>query len=219
MSSLVPARIVRKATIRKYFPKARKPSRPPKPDVTCAINKRAKQAQNVQREPKLRKQIIFKEIREILDVNKMVTAFHYNDGITSAEWEELRYILRQKGITMKIVPNKLTQKSLEDTPYVNMQPLFVSSTGIFYSQEPSTVTDMIKILSKFPKIEILGGKFENRLLAKSGILDYAQLPSIDVLRSQFCQLLIQTASRTSSLLGGNQARLSSLLTQHLKEKS
>lgn len=149
----------------------------------------------------------------------MVTAFHYNDGITSQEWEDLRYAMGQKGITVKIVPNKLTQKSLEDTPYVNMQPLFLSSTGIFYSQESNTTANMIKILKNYPRIEILGGKFEDRLLSKSGILDFATLPDLDVLRSQFSSLLALPASRISSLLNNNQGRLSSLLTQHLKDKS
>lgn len=170
-------------------------------------------------QPNIKKQIVFNEIREILNDNKMVTAFHYNDGITSQEWEDLRYTMKQKGITVKIVPNKVTQKSLEGTPYVNMQPLFLSSTGIFYSQESNTTAEMLKILKSYPRIEILGGKFEDRLLSKSGILDFATLPSLDILRGQFSQLLSLSSSRISSLLNNNQGRLASLLTQHLKDRS
>lgn len=146
----------------------------------------------------------------------MVAVLQYGD-LNTTEWEDLRFNLSTKDIGLKVFPNRVTHKALEDSIYSNIVPLFSCTTCIMYSKEPKVKT-MIDAIKKQSKLELLGAKVENRLLSKSNTQEFSKLPSLQELHGQLAQLLQKPASNLSYLVEQNQRQLSGNLSQFVNQK-
>ena len=62
-----------------------------------------------------------------------------------------------------------------------------------------------------------GGRVDNYILAKEGLLRYAKLSSLDAVRGQLTFDLVLPASRVQSLLGNHQQTLAQYLDQHVRQ--
>ena len=166
-------------------------------------------------QPNPKKLMIAQRVREVFESNSMVVVFQYND-MNCKEWDELRFALSSNEVSVKVFPNKVTCKALEDTVYHAMSPLFLSSTCVMYSEEPK-IKAMVNAAKQQPKLELLGAKVDDRLLSRQDIAGYAKLPPKDELYVELVQLLSKPALRMSMLLQQNQSKLSSNLSAYAKQ--
>ncbi|KAM7442008.1 hypothetical protein ABFA07_009038 [Porites harrisoni] len=189
-------------------------------ELTRNISKMArscKAGRNKRREvkPNPRKLMIADQVREVFDSNNMVVVCHFSD-LNTQEWEELRFNLGKDEITVKMFPNRVSCKALENTKYCEITPLFLASTFVTYSKE-AKVKPLLSAVKKQPKVELLGGKIDNQLLSRKSVVDYSKLPSLTELHGQLLHVLSEPSRRLTTLLGQNQTNLAENLSQYVSQ--
>ncbi|XP_031556135.1 39S ribosomal protein L10, mitochondrial-like [Actinia tenebrosa] len=179
---------------------------------------RCKAGRNKVREikPNPKKMMIASKVKDVFDNNEMVAVFQYND-MNTTEWENLRHNLSRSDIKVKVFPNKVTHKALENSIYQEISPLFLCTTCIMYSKEP-IVKPLIDAVKKQPKLELLGAKVQNRLLSRTGVRECAKLPPLKELHVNLVQLLQKPASQLNYLLQQNQRLLTQNLFQYVEQE-
>lgn len=155
------------------------------------------------------------QIRQVFESNNMVVVCQFSD-MNTAEWEDLRYALGKDEIKVKMFPNRITCKALENTKYREVTPLFLASTVVTYSKE-AKVKPLLSEIRKQPKMAILGGKIDNRLLSRKAVADYSKLPSLTEQHVQLLQMLSEHSRRLTTLLEQNQMNLSVNLSQYVDQ--
>ncbi|XP_029203910.2 39S ribosomal protein L10, mitochondrial-like [Acropora millepora] len=176
-----------------------------------------KAGRNKRREvkPSARKLMIADEVRNVFASNEMVLVCQFGD-LKTEEWEELRFTLNKEDIAVKMFPNRVTAKALEDTKYREVTPLFLAPTFVTFSKE-AKVKPLLSAIKQQPKIELLGGKIDNHLLSRNSVVDYSKLPSLTELQGQLLQILSEPSRRLATLLGQNQSNLSMNLSQYVSQ--
>ena len=159
--------------------------------------------------------MIADQVREVFDSNNMVVVCHFSD-LNTQEWEELRFNLGKDEITVKMFPNRVSCKALENTKYCEITPLFLASTFVTYSKE-AKVKPLLSAVKKQPKVELLGGKIDNQLLSRKSVMDYSKLPSLTELHGQLLHMLSEPSRRLTTLLGQNQTNLAENLSQYVSQ--
>ena len=160
--------------------------------------------------------MIADQVRKVFESNNMVVVCHFSD-MNTEEWENLRFTLGKDEITVKMFPNRVSCKALEDTKYREITPLFLASTFVTYSEE-AKVKPLLAAVKKQPKVELLGGKIDNQLLSRKSVMDYSKLPSLTELHAQLLQMLSEPSRRLTMLLGQNQTNLSGNLSQYVSQE-
>ena len=160
--------------------------------------------------------MIASKVREVFNNNKMVVVFQYSD-MNTIEWDDLRNNLRLSDIKVKVFPNRVTHKALENSIYQEVLPLFLCTTCVMYSEELN-MKPLIDVVKKQPKLELLGAKVENRLLSRTGIKECAKLPPLKELHINLLQLLQKPASQLNYLLQQNQRLLTQNLSQYVEQE-
>lgn len=167
-------------------------------------------------QPNPKNLMIASNVKTIFEENDMVAVFQYGD-LNTTEWNDIRFKLAKNEIAVKVFPNRVTHKALEDTVFKAIQPLFSCTTCVMYSKKPQVKT-VIDVVKKQSKLQLLGAKVENKLLSKTNAQEFAKLPSLKELQGQLIQLLQQPASNLNYLVQQNQRQLSGNLAQYVDQK-
>ena len=113
---------------------------------------------------------IAKKAEAVKNVNEMLTnaetaiVVDYR-GLTVAEVTDLRKQLRDAGIKMMVIKNKILERAVEGTDYEDLKSTFVGPTAVAFSDEDAIAP--AKILKKFADdheaLEIKGGFIEKKV--------------------------------------------------------
>ena len=139
---------------------------------------------------------IAKKAEAVKNVNEMLTnaetaiVVDYR-GLTVAEVTDLRKQLRDAGIKMMVIKNKILERAVEGTDYEDLKSTFVGPTAVAFSDEDAIAP--AKILKKFADdheaLEIKGGFIEKKVQTLYKINEYATLPSREDLLSMLASAL------------------------------
>ena len=139
---------------------------------------------------------IAKKAEAVNNVNEMLTnaetaiVVDYR-GLTVAEVTDLRKQLRDAGIKMMVIKNKILERAVEGTDYEDLKSTFVGPTAVAFSDEDAIAP--AKILKKFADdheaLEIKGGFIEKKVQTLDKINEYATLPSREDLLSMLASAL------------------------------
>lgn len=139
---------------------------------------------------------IAKKAEAVKNVNEMLTnaetaiVVDYR-GLTVAEVTDLRKQLRDAGIKMMVIKNKILERAVEGTDYEDLKSTFVGPTAVAFSEEDAIAP--AKILKKFADdheaLEIKGGFIEKKVQTLDKINEYATLPSREDLLSMLASAL------------------------------
>ncbi len=139
---------------------------------------------------------IAKKAEAVKNVNEMLTnaetaiVVDYL-GLTVAEVTDLRKQLRDAGIKMMVIKNKILERAVEGTDYEDLKSTFVGPTAVAFSDEDAIAP--AKILKKFADdheaLEIKGGFIEKKVQTLDKINEYATLPSREDLLSMLASAL------------------------------
>ena len=128
----------------------------------------------------------------------MVT--HYQ-GLTMTQLDELRSKMREYGIIFKITKNRITKLALEKTKCKDLSNLFTGPTAVAFGEDPIMTA---RILSKFAKdnenLKLIGGLMGDEILDQAGVLNVANLPTLDEARANIVGILNASASKLVSIL-------------------
>ncbi|KAL0984226.1 hypothetical protein UPYG_G00138780 [Umbra pygmaea] len=161
--------------------------------------------------------LLKKELHTIFQDCKMIAVIQDN-STKSEDMLHLKHRLHKHAIKIKFISNQVIRSYLQDSPYLNMSPLFIGPNVLFVSKEPK-VKEMLLCLKSSPQMILLGACIEKTLLSRQGVLNYAKLPSVTVVQGELVSGLTMLTSQTSSMLQRHPAQLSLLLQQYLKQQA
>jgi large subunit ribosomal protein L10 len=176
---------------------------PAEEEMKCSFSMSAghrdffKSDQNTSQEVKFMSEAtIAKKAEVVKNVNEMLTnaetaiVVDYR-GLTVAEVTDLRKQLRDAGIKMMVIKNKILERAVEGTDYEDLKSTFVGPTAVAFSDEDAIAP--AKILKKFADdheaLEIKGGFIEKKVQTLDKINEYATLPSREDLLSMLASAL------------------------------
>lgn len=111
-------------------------------------------------------------------------------GLTVAQSTELRHQLRQEGVVLEVIKNKILTRAAEKAGYAELQDIFAGPSAVAFSSEDAIAPS--RILKKFADenehLEIKGGIVDGNIANLDDINKYASLPSREGL---FGQLLAE----------------------------
>ena len=112
-------------------------------------------------------------------------------GLTVDEVTDLRKQLRDAGVKMVVIKNKILERAIEGTGYDDLKSTFVGPTAVAFSNEDPIAP--AKIMKKFAEdhdaLEIKGGFIEKDVKTLDEINEFAELPSRDDLLSMLASAL------------------------------
>ena len=112
-------------------------------------------------------------------------------GLTVEEVTDLRKQLRDAGVKMVVIKNKILDRAVDGTDYEDLKSVFVGPTAVAFSNEDPIAP--AKIMKKFAEdhdaLEIKGGFIEKSIKTLDEINEYAEMPSRDDLLSMLASAL------------------------------
>lgn len=162
--------------------------------------------------------IIAKEVANWFNSSKMVAIFHVN-SISADDMFNVRVQLYKQNMHLKVYSKYVMSQALLGTKFESVLPLFDSSNGIVFSPDQN-LTKLLKTVKKIPQMMLLAGIVEGRLMSKTELQNFADLPSLDIVRAQFAAIL-QNAGGNSlvTLLQANQSALAAALDARASQQS
>lgn len=165
--------------------------------------------------------IIGREARNWFDHSQMIAVLHINP-INGEDFFDARVAFHKNGMQLKKYGQGILQRAIKDTKYEALLGLGVNhtfSTAFVFGTEHKKVSTILKILKKFPQMHLLCGVVEDRLMSKNEFIQYANMPSIDIVRSQFTNVLNLAAGQLVQNLSAHQASLVNILEAHVRENA
>ena len=150
------------------------------------------------------------EMTNQFENSKAVMVTHYQ-GLTMPQLDELRSKMREHGIVFKITKNRITKLALEKTKCKDLSNLFNGPTAVAFGEDAIMSA---RILSKFAKdnesLKLIGGMMENEVLDQAGVMNVANLPTLDEARANIVGILNASASKLVSILLARSEKMSNL---------
>lgn len=133
---------------------------------------------------------IVKQTVDLINAAESAIVVDYR-GLTVAEVTDLRKQLRDAGVQMSVIKNKILDRAVEGTDYEDLKSTFVGPTAVAFSNEDPIAP--AKILKKFADdhdaLEIKGGFIEKSIKSLDEINEYATMPSREDLLSMLVSAL------------------------------
>lgn len=169
--------------------------------------------------PKPEKVKIVEEIKEKLEENPNFVVTEYR-GMTVAEMNEMRDLLREKGIMYQIYKNTLFRIALEDTKIEGVDEYFFGPVGVAFSKDDivSPCKILTEVAKKTKKLKVKGGYTDGLVIKESEIEEYANMPSIEELYARFARALVSPATRLVRALSNPLQKLAIALDQIAEKK-
>lgn len=136
-----------------------------------------------------KKKEILKKLNDVTAQESVVFVnFH---GLPVAETTELRKELRSKEVNYFVAKKTLVKKAFQDSKIKGDLPELDGELAVVYANDSTIAArEIYSFQKKFTdKISILGGVFEDKFLNKSEMEEIALIPSIDVLRGMFVNVI------------------------------
>ncbi|MHC9532257.1 50S ribosomal protein L10 [Dellaglioa sp. BT-FLS60] len=136
------------------------------------------------------KALIVDEITEKFNNAASAVVVDYR-GLTVDQVTALRKELREAGVEMKVIKNKILVRAAEKAGYEGMEEVFSGPTAVAFSSED--VVAPARIMANFAKtaeaLNIKGGVIEGKVATLEEINALATLPSRDGLLSMLLSVL------------------------------
>jgi large subunit ribosomal protein L10 len=150
--------------------------------------------------------------------SKAIMVTHYK-GLTMPQLDELRKKMREHGIIFKITKNRITKLALEKTKCKDLANLFTGPTAVAFGEDAIMSA---RILSKCAKdnenLKLIGGLMDNEVLDQAGVLNVANLPTLNEARANLVGFLNASASKLVSILLARSEKMSNLSPENSEQQ-
>ncbi len=169
--------------------------------------------------PTEKKVATVKELRERIERATIVIAAEYR-GMSVSEIAALRKTIRDAGVEMKVVKNRLFMRAAGEAQQPGLSELLVGPTAVLFGYED--VSASAKVVTEYARtarnaFAVRSGMMDGQLLSAVEILDLASLPTRPVLLAQLAGLLQAPVTRLASLLNGAVRNLAGLLDARARQ--
>ncbi len=137
-----------------------------------------------------KKKEIFEKTQEIVKDSGSVVFVNFK-GLNVSDTTQLRNNLRNEGSSYTVTKKTLVKKALEDSSVEGEMPELEGELALAYGKDLiAPARGVFEFQKKHKeKIAILGGIFEGVFMNKEKMLSIAQIPSLQILRGQFVNLI------------------------------
>lgn len=150
-----------------------------------------------------------RQIRELIETSTVAIATN-NNGLSVADMTELRRVLREQGVRLRVVKNTLAHIAADEAGAPAVKDIVTGPTGIAFGfDDPAAAAKALTqhLSSSRIPMTIIGGYLSGRTLTPQQVDDLANLPPKEVL---VAQVLGQLQSPIAGLVGTLQAPLRNL---------
>ncbi|CAG4944338.1 unnamed protein product [Colias eurytheme] len=158
--------------------------------------------------------ILARECLDWFNTSKMVVFLHMN-SISMEDKTPIFAALKKNNLHLRTYGKKIVSMATTGTRYEVVNQLFTSHQNIIFGQ-PNKADKMFKILKKAPQLVVMAGIVEDRFMSKNELVEFSNLPNLDVARSQLCNVLQSAGSCLVNQLNQNQQILVSHLDKHIE---
>ena len=140
------------------------------------------------------------EMKKNFSSNEAIMIAQYQ-GLNVTELDELRKLLREKGILFKVTKNRITKIAIKDSPVKDLEKFFTGPTAAAMSSDPIMTA---KILTNFAKshnkLKIVAGFMDGKVLDEKEVAIIATLPTLEEARAKIVGILATPAQKLVSIL-------------------
>ena len=150
-----------------------------------------------------------RQIRELIETSTVAIATN-NNGLSVADMTELRRVLRENGVRLRVVKNTLAHIAADQAGAPEVKGIVTGPTGIAFGfDDPAAAAKALTehLASSRIPMTIIGGYLSGRALTPEQVDGLAKLPSKEAL---VAQVLGQLQSPIAGLVGTLQAPLAKL---------
>lgn len=134
---------------------------------------------------------IVQEIETKIKNSSSVAVANYT-GMTVAEFEELRRLLAEKNVDIKVYKNRLFKVAAKNAGYEGLSEHLTGSNVYAFGNDDAIAP--AKVMAKFgedkKKLDLVAGIFEEAVVDKAGLTDVATLPSFEEALTMLAMQLI-----------------------------
>ncbi|AIG65993.1 50S ribosomal protein L10 [Weissella tructae] len=112
-------------------------------------------------------------------------------GLTVEQSNELRSALREEGVELKVIKNKILTRAAAAADLAELNDVFAGPSAVAFSKEDAIAPSRIlkKFADKIEALEIKGGVVDGNVASVEDINKYAALPDRDGLLSMLLSTL------------------------------
>ena len=123
-------------------------------------------------------------------------------GLTVGNTTEMRRTLKNEGVSYTVAKKTLTARALDEQKFEGEKPELLGELALAWGEDLVVpARGVYGFVKKFPEnLKILGGVFEGRYMTSAEILGIAQIPTLDVLRGKFVNIINSPIQRMAIAL-------------------
>jgi len=112
-------------------------------------------------------------------------------GLKVSEANAMRRALKSEGVLYTVAKKSLTKRVLESEKFEGTQPELTGELAMAWGEDlVAPARGVYGFQKKFPEgLKILGGVFEGRYMTKMEMEDIALIPTLEVLRGKFVNII------------------------------
>ena len=158
------------------------------------------------------KEKVVEELGQIFESSGVVVVARY-EGLTVAEMQGLRAMMRDAGGAVRVAKNRLAKIALEGKPCASIGSLLTGMTVLAYSEDPVAAAKVaVDFAKKNDKFAILGGSMGGQGLDPAGVDAVSKLPSREELIASVVACLGAPASGLAGAIGAPASNIAGILS-------
>lgn len=125
----------------------------------------------------------FKDAKSLIFVNFR--------GLSVSDSTEMRRALKGEGVSYMVAKKTLANQALDATKFDGTKPELLGELALAWSEDPiAPARGVYTFEKKFPEnLKILGGVFEGKFKTALEMTEIAKIPTLDVLRGKFVNII------------------------------
>lgn len=134
--------------------------------------------------------------------NAKTVVFANFKGLTVAEANEMRKVLRAQGIGYTVAKKSLLRRAMESAGFAGSAPALDGEIAIAYGDdELAPARELATFVKKFQgHLTFVGGVFGGKYVGKEEIISIAAIPGMETLRAMFVQVINSPRQRFAVVL-------------------
>ncbi len=156
-------------------------------------------------------------LREDLGSAALVVVTHQS-GLTVEESTDLRCKMRDAGASFRVVKNSLARIVVRDTNLSAIEPHLKGPSALAFSKDPVVAARVaVSFVDGNPKLSVVAGILQGKLLDAQAVHALAKLPSLDELRSKIMGLLMAPATKLATIISEPGASVARVVLSYSKK--
>lgn len=135
------------------------------------------------------KEEILRDVEAVLKEHESVAFVNFN-GLGVLDTTELRGKLRADGVGYRVIKKTLVKRALGTIDVAGDVPELPGELALAWGEETAPARGIHEFAKRHEgKLQLVGGIFEGKYLDKAAIIEIASIPSLDVLRGMFVNVI------------------------------